>query len=151
MSVVLSYNWDPCPRRDSYTISVPFAPADNDVGRSSYGAMQVKQAFDYAYVVLSHAVSPIAKYYPNIDTERWADKASGISVHAELPVTKRFLLCPASILGRIIRVTQEVDEYREWIRKNWGSPTQHELAVNSTFTLIPDVDRTLFVFDSFYE
>lgn len=32
--------------------------------------MQVKQAFDYAYVVLSHAVSPIAKYYPNNETER---------------------------------------------------------------------------------
>lgn len=45
-------------------------PIDNDVGRSSYGAMQVKQAFDYAYVVLSHAVSPIAKYYPNNETER---------------------------------------------------------------------------------
>lgn len=43
---------------------------DNDVGRSSYGAMQVKQAFDYAYVVLTHAVSPIAKYYPNNETER---------------------------------------------------------------------------------
>ena len=49
---------------------VVFFLADNDVGRSSYGAMQVKQAFDYAYVVLSHAVSPIAKYYPNNDTER---------------------------------------------------------------------------------
>lgn len=48
-----------------------FCPTDNDVGRSSYGAMQVKQAFDYAYVVLSHAVSPIAKYYPNNATERW--------------------------------------------------------------------------------
>lgn len=45
-------------------------PIDNDVGRSSYGAMQVKQAFDYAYVVLSHAVSPIAKYYPNNEMER---------------------------------------------------------------------------------
>lgn len=42
----------------------------NDVGRSSYGAMQVKQAFDYAYVVLSHAVSPIAKHYPNNKSER---------------------------------------------------------------------------------
>lgn len=40
------------------------------MGRSSYGAMQVKQAFDYAYVVLSHAVSPIAKYYPNNEAER---------------------------------------------------------------------------------
>lgn len=45
-------------------------PTDNDVGRSSYGAMQVKQAFDYAYVVLSHAVSPIAKFYPNNESER---------------------------------------------------------------------------------
>ncbi|XP_029282945.1 LOW QUALITY PROTEIN: terminal nucleotidyltransferase 4B [Cottoperca gobio] len=84
-------------------IEDPLQP-DNDVGRSSYGAMQVKQAFDYAYVVLSHAVSPIAKYYPNNETE--------------------------SILGRIIRVTQEVDEYREWIRKNWGSPSQNDLPKN---------------------
>ncbi|XP_040895910.1 terminal nucleotidyltransferase 4B [Toxotes jaculatrix] len=84
-------------------IEDPLQP-DNDVGRSSYGAMQVKQAFDYAYVVLSHAVSPIAKYYPNNETE--------------------------SILGRIIRVTQEVDEYREWIRKNWGKPSQNDLPLN---------------------
>ncbi|XP_068603324.1 terminal nucleotidyltransferase 4B [Brachionichthys hirsutus] len=84
-------------------IEDPLQP-DNDVGRSSYGAMQVKQAFDYAYVVLSHAVSPIAKYYPSNETE--------------------------SILGRIIRVTQEVDEYRKWIRKNWGSPTQSDLPLN---------------------
>ncbi|KAM8876900.1 terminal nucleotidyltransferase 4B [Synchiropus picturatus] len=84
-------------------IEDPLQP-DNDVGRSSYGAMQVKQAFDYAYVVLNHAVSPIAKYYPNNDAE--------------------------SILGRIIRVTKEVDEYREWIRKNWGSPVQNDLALN---------------------
>lgn len=84
-------------------IEDPLQP-DNDVGRSSYGAMQVKQAFDYAYVVLSHAVSPIAKYYPNNETE--------------------------SILGRIIRVTQEVDEYREWIRKNWGSPSQNDVPLN---------------------
>lgn len=45
-------------------------PSDNDVGRSSYGAMQVRQAFDYAYVVLNHAVSPIAKFYPNSERER---------------------------------------------------------------------------------
>uniref|UniRef100_A0A8C3AG23 Terminal nucleotidyltransferase 4B n=1 Tax=Cyclopterus lumpus TaxID=8103 RepID=A0A8C3AG23_CYCLU len=89
-------------------IEDPLQP-DNDVGRSSYGAMQVKQAFDYAYVVLSHAVSPIAKYYPNNETE--------------------------SILGRIIRVTQEVDDYREWIRKNWGSQSQNDLPLNSTFTV----------------
>uniref|UniRef100_A0A672FCK9 Terminal nucleotidyltransferase 4B n=1 Tax=Salarias fasciatus TaxID=181472 RepID=A0A672FCK9_SALFA len=97
-------------------IEDPLQP-DNDVGRSSYGAMQVKQAFDYAYVVLNHAVSPIAKYYPNNDTE--------------------------SILGRIIRVTQEVDEYREWIRKNWGSPSQNDLPLNSTPTLF--LNSTVFL------
>ncbi|XP_028257771.1 terminal nucleotidyltransferase 4B [Parambassis ranga] len=96
-------------------IEDPLQP-DNDVGRSSYGAMQVKQAFDYAYVVLSHAVSPIAKYYPNNETE--------------------------SILGRIIRVTQEVDEYREWIRKNWGSPSQNDLPVNrNDVTLSQQLDE----------
>ncbi|KAM9409637.1 terminal nucleotidyltransferase 4B [Pholidichthys leucotaenia] len=84
-------------------IEDPLQP-DNDVGRSSYGAMQVKQAFDYAYVVLSHAVSPITKYYPNNESE--------------------------SILGRIIRVTNEVEEYRKWIRVNWGSSSQNNLPLN---------------------
>ena len=32
--------------------------AGNDIGRSSYGALQVKQAFEYAYLVLRDAVSP---------------------------------------------------------------------------------------------
>ncbi|MGH0181417.1 UNVERIFIED_CONTAM: hypothetical protein FKN15_007097 [Acipenser sinensis] len=50
-------------------IEDPFLPG-NDVGRSSYGAMQVKQVFDYAYIVLGHAVSPLARSYPNKDSER---------------------------------------------------------------------------------
>ncbi|XP_054626822.1 terminal nucleotidyltransferase 4B [Dunckerocampus dactyliophorus] len=96
-------------------IEDPLQP-DNDVGRSSYGAMQVKQAFDYAYVVLNHAVSPIAKYYPNNETE--------------------------SILGRIIRVTQEVDEYREWIRNKWASPSQNDLPLNrNDVTLSQQLDE----------
>ncbi|XP_053571695.1 terminal nucleotidyltransferase 4B [Bombina bombina] len=91
-----------------------FIKVGNDVGRSSYGAMQVKQAFDYAYVVLSHAVSPIAKYYPNNETE--------------------------SILGRIIRVTQEVVTYRDWISKHWGQQNRSETAYNGNeVTLIVDV------------
>ncbi|XP_041506086.1 terminal nucleotidyltransferase 4B isoform X1 [Microtus oregoni] len=84
-------------------IEDPLQPG-NDVGRSSYGAMQVKQAFDYAYVVLSHAVSPIAKYYPNNETE--------------------------SILGRIIRVTDEVATYRDWISKQWGLKNRSEPSCN---------------------
>ncbi|RXN21094.1 adenylate cyclase type 2-like isoform X1 [Labeo rohita] len=84
-------------------IEDPLQPG-NDVGRSSYGAMQVKEAFDYGYVVLSHAVSPIAKYYPNNKSE--------------------------SILGRIIRVTQEVAEYRDWISAQWGQRSNNEPALN---------------------
>ncbi|XP_060721607.1 terminal nucleotidyltransferase 4A isoform X1 [Tachysurus vachellii] len=75
-------------------IEDPLLPG-NDVGRSSYGAMQVKHVFDYAYVVLSHAVSPLANSYPNKDSD--------------------------STLGRIIKVTQEVIDYREWIVNKWGS------------------------------
>ncbi|XP_036164312.1 terminal nucleotidyltransferase 4A isoform X3 [Myotis myotis] len=75
-------------------IEDPLLPG-NDVGRSSYGAMQVKQVFDYAYIVLSHAVSPLARSYPNRDSE--------------------------STLGRIVKVTQEVIDYRRWIKEKWGS------------------------------
>ncbi|CAJ1083717.1 LOW QUALITY PROTEIN: terminal nucleotidyltransferase 4A [Xyrichtys novacula] len=74
-------------------IEDPLLPG-NDVGRGSYGAMHVKQVFDYAYTVLSHAVSPLARSYPNKDSE--------------------------STLGRIIRLTQEVIDYRDWIIKKWG-------------------------------
>ncbi|XP_037385524.1 terminal nucleotidyltransferase 4A isoform X2 [Talpa occidentalis] len=77
-------------------IEDPLLPG-NDVGRSSYGAMQVKQVFDYAYIVLSHAVSPLARSYPNRDSE--------------------------STLGRIIKVTQEVIDYRRWIKEKWGGKT----------------------------
>ena len=47
-----------------------FCRPGNDVGRSSYGALHVKHVFDYAYTVLGHAVSPIARSYPINDSER---------------------------------------------------------------------------------
>uniref|UniRef100_S4RRL6 PAP-associated domain-containing protein n=1 Tax=Petromyzon marinus TaxID=7757 RepID=S4RRL6_PETMA len=71
----------------------PVVPGQ-DLGRSSYGAMQARQAFDYAYTVLSRAVCPQAKHYPNRDLD--------------------------STLGRIVKVTREVTEYREWIQQTWG-------------------------------
>uniref|UniRef100_A0A1L8DWN9 polynucleotide adenylyltransferase n=1 Tax=Nyssomyia neivai TaxID=330878 RepID=A0A1L8DWN9_9DIPT len=67
--------------------------AGNDIGRSSYGALQVKQAFEYAYIVLSQAVSPLN---------------SGLNDCAR-----------NSILGRIIRVTDEVVDYRDWVQKTF--------------------------------
>ncbi|XP_028909821.1 terminal nucleotidyltransferase 4A isoform X2 [Ornithorhynchus anatinus] len=87
-------------------IEDPLLPG-NDVGRSSYGAIQVKQVFDYAYIVLSHAVSPLARSFPNKDSE--------------------------STLGRIIKVTQEVIDYRGWIKKKWGSK----------INLSPDLDNRI--------
>ncbi|XP_059608990.1 terminal nucleotidyltransferase 4A [Phlebotomus argentipes] len=69
--------------------------AGNDIGRSSYGALQVKQAFEYAYIVLAQAVSPL---------------------NTELNDCSR-----NSILGRIIRVTDEVVDYREWVQKTFES------------------------------
>lgn len=54
------------------------------------GALQVKQAFEYAYIVLCQAVSPLNNYLNDCNRQ--------------------------SILGRIIRVTDDVIEYRNWIK-----------------------------------
>lgn len=70
-------------------IEDPLTPG-NDIGRSSYGALQVKHAFEYAYIILATAVSPI---------------------HNGLNDCTRH-----SILGRIVRVTDEVVDYRNWVQ-----------------------------------
>lgn len=66
-------------------IEDPLLPG-NDIGRSSFGALNVKKAFEYAYIVLSRAVQP----------------------HNSLIVDSN-----ESILGRIVRVTDEVVDYRQ--------------------------------------
>jgi non-canonical poly(A) RNA polymerase PAPD5/7 len=80
-------------------IEDPLLPS-NDIGRSSYGVLQVKRAFEYAYTVLTNAVLPLSSH----------------SVCQE-----------HSILGRIIRVTDKVIQYRRWIDNTFGhrysSPT----------------------------
>ncbi|OXA60136.1 Non-canonical poly(A) RNA polymerase PAPD5 [Folsomia candida] len=77
-------------------IEDPLNPG-NDIGRSSYGALQVKQALEYAYIVLSECVITPVSNDPNRH----------------------------SILGRIIRVTDEVIEYRHWIHKNFPIPNSN--------------------------
>ncbi|GBP87235.1 Non-canonical poly(A) RNA polymerase protein Trf4-1 [Eumeta japonica] len=67
--------------------------AGNDIGRSSYGAIQVKQAFDYGYIILQQAVAP----------------------HSPLLHCARY-----SILGRVVRVTDHVLQYRRWVRDTFG-------------------------------
>ncbi|CAH0717540.1 unnamed protein product, partial [Brenthis ino] len=67
-------------------IEDPLTPG-NDIGRSSYGAIQVKQAFDYGYIILQQAVAP-----------------------------HNALLARHSVLGRVLRVTDHVLQYRRWVR-----------------------------------
>lgn len=100
-----------------------FSPEGNDVGRGSYGAMHVKQVFDYAYTVLSHAVCPLARSYPNKDCERLdfcLFSTTKCALGKCCALLKILLSLPCSTLGRIIRLTQEVMDYREWIIKKWG-------------------------------
>ncbi|XP_047540021.1 non-canonical poly(A) RNA polymerase protein Trf4-1-like isoform X2 [Vanessa atalanta] len=66
-------------------IEDPLTPG-NDIGRSSYGAIQVKQAFDYGYIILQQAVAP-----------------------------HNALLSRHSVLGRVLRVTDHVLQYRRWV------------------------------------
>lgn len=72
-------------------IEDPLTPG-NDIGKSSYGALNVKRAFEYAYLVLTKAVYPRPLHW--LDTKH-------------------------SILGRIVRVTDEVVEYRQWISETF--------------------------------
>lgn len=50
-------------------IEDPLTPG-NDIGKSSYGALQVKQAFDYAYITLVQAVHPLNTLL-DTNTERY--------------------------------------------------------------------------------
>lgn len=73
-------------------IEDPLTPG-NDIGRSSYGALQVKQAFEYAYIILDQAVAQV---------NNWLNDCN-----------------QRSILGRVIRVTDEVIDYRKWVKANF--------------------------------
>ncbi|KAL1437409.1 hypothetical protein MTO96_001467 [Rhipicephalus appendiculatus] len=92
---------------DSYRPSIlciedPLTPG-NDIGRSSYGALTVKKAFEYAYMVLNQAVH---------------------SFHPATSDPKQ------SILGRIIRVTDEVIQYRQWIQEKFPVDNNEELSAH---------------------
>ncbi|XP_034552896.1 terminal nucleotidyltransferase 4A-like [Notolabrus celidotus] len=99
-------------------IEDPIQPG-NDVGRSSYGVLQVKQVFDFAYMVLSHGVSPLARAYPNKEYD--------------------------STLGRIIKVSPEVLAYRDWTIKKWGLRQYAKLENHDVDTCEQDLARLLLV------
>ncbi|KAG7476041.1 non-canonical poly(A) RNA polymerase PAPD7-like isoform X1 [Solea senegalensis] len=99
-------------------IEDPVQPG-NDVGRSSYGVLQVKQVFDFAYMVLSHGVSPLARAYPNKEYD--------------------------STLGRIIKVSPEVLAYREWTIKKWEAKQYAKLENHDIDTCEQDLARLMLV------
>lgn len=66
----------------------------NDIGRSSYGAVHVQEAFEYAYLSLNKACGP---------TSSIVDQTK-------------------SLLGRIIRVSDEVVEMRLRVKEKFPSP-----------------------------
>lgn len=89
------------PQSSVLCIEDPLNPL-NDIGKGSYGALKVKQAFEYAYYTLSHAVLPQNEF-----------------------IIKN---SPQSILGRIIRITKEVRDYRSWVKKTYEKFVSFELA-----------------------
>ncbi|XP_030249804.1 terminal nucleotidyltransferase 4A-like isoform X1 [Sparus aurata] len=99
-------------------IEDPIQPG-NDVGRSSYGILQVKQVFDFAYMVLSHGVSPLARAYPNKEYD--------------------------STLGRIIKVSPEVLAYRDWTIKKWGAKQYAKLENQDVETCEQDFGKLMLV------
>ncbi|XP_014260196.1 non-canonical poly(A) RNA polymerase PAPD5-like isoform X1 [Cimex lectularius] len=72
-------------------IEDPLTPG-NDIGRGSYGALQVKQTFEYAYITLTQVMNPLNGCFLNEGE---------------------------SILGRIIRIRDRVVTYREWVRQTF--------------------------------
>ncbi|CAG5080896.1 Oidioi.mRNA.OKI2018_I69.PAR.g9731.t1.cds [Oikopleura dioica] len=62
----------------------------NDIGRSSYKALEMKEKFHYAFMVLSRAVAPQASYHNT-----------------------------GSILAKILNFDDDVIEYRRWVNKHW--------------------------------
>ncbi|XP_034472209.1 non-canonical poly(A) RNA polymerase protein Trf4-1-like [Drosophila innubila] len=69
----------------------PLQPG-NDLGRGSFSIVAIKQAFRYAYRVLSQAVNPVSDTFSNNN----------------------------SILGRIIHISDEVIEYRAWLHQTFN-------------------------------
>ncbi|XP_022176531.1 non-canonical poly(A) RNA polymerase PAPD5-like isoform X1 [Myzus persicae] len=84
-------------------IEDPLTPG-NDIGRGSYGALQVKSVFEYAFTTLKAALDPQI-------------------------VSPSF-----SILGRIVRVNDKVILYRQWVRDTYALQNTQRVIINNYLT-----------------
>lgn len=100
---------DPGYRPSILCIEDPLNPK-NDIGKSSYGALNVKKAFDYAYLQLSHMCLNLNSSYttPAIATTTASTKA----------YTEGYV---PSILSCILQVPQALVESRETVRIVFGA------------------------------
>ncbi|XP_018562851.1 non-canonical poly(A) RNA polymerase protein Trf4-1 [Anoplophora glabripennis] len=85
-------------------IEDPLQPS-NDIGRSSYGVLQVKRAFEYAYTVITNVIHPLSLY----------NNCSN-----------------SSILGRIVRVREKVIQQRQWIEDTIRNKPSRSSSTGST-------------------
>lgn len=87
-------------------IQDPLNPQEN-ASRGCYGYLQVKQAFEHAFNRLHIAV--LSREQPSLTTP--------------------------SLLSLIVQVSEEVDEYRNWVDSTWLAPSPS--ASSSIFSLTP--------------
>lgn len=106
-------------------IEDPSDPPEN-ASRGCYGMWQVKQAFDHAFIRLHSTV-----------------------LSRDNPVPQR-----ESLLSEIIQVSQEVEEYRNWVNSNW--PAALPLSPSTTPThhyflppMLPLLPPTLYIPQTF--
>ncbi|KAG5899841.1 hypothetical protein JTB14_012312 [Gonioctena quinquepunctata] len=85
-------------------IEDPLQPS-NDIGRSSYGVLQVKRAFEFAYIVLTNVVHPL-------------------SMHNHCAYS--------SILGRIVRVRDKVIQQRQRVEDTIRLRPSRSSSIGST-------------------
>lgn len=102
------------------SIEDPLTPG-NDVGRGSYGALQLKTVFEYAFITLKAALNPRVITTPNT-------RSVFCSLSFTFFITSEFRLrliivktvFVHSILGRIIRITDKVVLYRAWVEDTFA-------------------------------
>ncbi|XP_065168487.1 terminal nucleotidyltransferase 4B-like [Atheta coriaria] len=96
-------------------IEDPLLPS-NDIGRSSYGVLQVKKSFDFAYYTLTRAVH-----------------SSTGDLHNN------------SILFKILKVSDDVVRYRMWVQKTFGNmlPPPAYMTMSNAAHVTPRRPRSL--------
>ena len=99
---------DPGYRPSILCIEDPLNPK-NDIGKSSYGALNVKKAFDYAYLQLSHMCINSSL---NLNSTCSGNSTNGVAACSEGYTP--------SILNCIISVPESLVTTREWVRSVFG-------------------------------